>query len=86
MPDNKFIKHLKGRIKTLLELYGNSMCSSKDHFRSTSTEVNIFKNGRWNETISIVRYIEAYIGTCPPSVAPPHPPPPRQVLLRYIDI
>lgn len=71
MPDNKFIKHLKGRIKTLLELYGNSMCSSKDHFRSTSTEVNIFKNGRWNETISIVRYIEAYIGTCPPSVAPP---------------
>lgn len=64
MPDNKIIKHIRG-IKALLELYGNSMCSSKDHFRSTSTEVNIFKNGRWNETISMVRYIEAYIGTCP---------------------
>ena len=37
MPDNKIIKHFKGIIKTLLELYGNSMCSSKDHFRSTST-------------------------------------------------
>ena len=124
MPDNKIIKHFKGIIKTLLELYGNSMCSSKDHFRSTSTtlgatdfssavsygrrrvglrptpkipaareknlwypgytstEINIFKNGRWNETISIVRYIEAYIGTCPLL----SPPPPRQVLLRYIDI
>ena len=44
-------------------------------------------NGRWNETISIVRYIEAYIGTCPIlSPPPPPPPPPRQVLLRYIDI
>ena len=85
MPDNKFIKHLKGRIKTLLELYGNSMCSSKDHFRSTSTEVNIFKNGRWNETISIVRYIEAYIGTCPPSVAPPPSPPPSIITVyRYL--
>ena len=74
MPDNKIIKHIKGRIKALLELYGNSMCSSKDHFRSTSTEINNFKNGRWNETISIVRYIEAYIGTCP-LLSPPPPPP-----------
>lgn len=83
MPDNKIIKHIKGRIKALLELYGNSMCSSKDHFRITSTEVNIFKNGRWNETISIVRYIEAYIGTCPLLSSPP-PSPSIITVYRYL--
>ena len=82
MPDNKVIKHIKGRIKALLELYGNSMCSSKDHFRSTSTEVNIFKNGTWNETISIVHYIEAYFGTCP-LLSPPLPPPPPSIITVY---
>lgn len=81
MPDNKIIKHIRG-IKALLELYGNSMCSSKDHFRSTSTEVNIFKNVRWNETISIVRYIEAYFGTCP-LLSPPLPPPPPSIITVY---